>query len=428
MLARRLGSRRYDDSIRAPEPIGAGYPEHHRPVTVLLLAVALFLVQAGDRDYTASLPLALARGGVGDAAIGLIVGAAAIVQIPAAIVGGRLVDGFGGVRLFALGAGSYMVGSLIILLPGVETGGSPFPFVVARLFQGAGVALTLPSALSLVPTLVTPAREPNGLSIVGAAHNLTLVVAPPLSIVLLDRFGLKGVAAGALVTVGVGLLLFSRLGLRAPARPATASPRRYGIVFRRSWAVPLLIVVFYVAHWGAVTAYLPVRAASSGADVGLYFAADGVAIFLMRLPTAWLANRIASRWLIVAGATLTAVAIGMLLLPLTTPLLIASGLLGGGAGAMILSPVLFEINRRSTAADRGSAFALYSGSLAVAISLGSIGGAPIVAVFGLSAALAGGIVLIGVSIALALADPSLRSVVVRTVAATPRPGAPGSPG
>lgn len=381
---------------------------------ILLLGAALFLVQAGFHGYTAALPLALARGGVPDATIGLVVGIAAVVQVPAAIVGGRLVDKFGGVRLFVLGGAAYVAGSAVLALPVTEPGASLVPFVVARLLQGAGIAVTLPSALSLVPTLVPARRHANGLSIIGAAHNLTLVVAPPLSLAILDANGLHGVAAVVIASVGAGLLLFVRLGLRAPDPPAEAASRRYGITFRRAWAVPLLIIVVYTAHWGAVTAYLPVRAEAAGADVGLYFAADGVAIFLMRLPTAWLAARITSRTLIALGAAGTAVAIGMLLLPPTTPILVVSGLLGGSAGAIVLSPVLFELARRSSVADRGSAFALYSGSLAAAISLGSIGGAPIVALFGLQAALAVGIVLIVASLVLTLADPSLRSIGVAT--------------
>jgi hypothetical protein len=60
--------------------------------------------------------------------------------------------------------------------------------------------------------------------------------------------------------------------------------------------------------------------------------------------------------------------------------------------------VLVELSRRSTDADRGSAFALFSGGLATAMSLGSVGGAPLVALFGLSAALVVGIALIGVAI------------------------------
>jgi MFS family permease len=379
-------------------------------VLVLLLALATFLVQAGFHGYTAALPLALAGAGVPDASIGLIVGTAALVQIPAAITGGRLVDRFGGMRLFGAGGLAYILASGILLLPGVDPGGSLLPFVVARALQGVGIAVALPAALSLVPGIVDAARLGSGLAMVGAAQNLTLVVMPPLSIAILNASSLDGVAVMAIVFVSVGLLVASRLPITRVVHSAVPTPRRFGITFRREWAVPLAITCTYVAHWGAVTAYLPVRAAAAGADIGLYFVADGIAIFAMRLPSGWLADRFSSRLLIATGAAATAVAIGMLLLPLTTPLLIVSGLLGGAGGAVVMTPLLLELSRRSSDADRGSAFALYSGALALAMTLGSIGGAPIVALFGLPAALALGIVLILVSMALTLWDPSLRAV------------------
>jgi len=382
-------------------------------VTILRLACALFLVQAGFHGYTAALPLALTRGHVVDAEIGLIIGVAAIVQIPAALVGGRLVDRFGGLRLFAVGGSAYLLATGILLLPGVQPGGSALPFVIARALQGVGIGTTLPAALSLVPRMLPDRQHGSGLAFVGAAHNLTLVLLPPLSIAILDASSLDGVAAAIVVLIAAGLLLSVRLPVRPAVRDAaaaaTAAGRRFGITFRRAWAVPLTIVVLYVAHWGAVTAYLPVRASEAGADIGLYFAADGIAIFLMRLPTGWLTNRIAIRTLVLAGAAVTAVAISLLLLPLTTPLLIASGLLGGAGGAIVMTPLLVEMSRRSTDADRGSAFALFSGGLATAMTLGSIGGAPVVALFGLSAALVVGIGLIGAAIGLTLVDGSLRS-------------------
>lgn len=377
---------------------------------VLLLALATFLVQAGFHGYTAALPLTLARAGEADATIGLIVGTAALVQIPAAIAGGRLVDRFGGMRLFGAGGVAYVLASGILLLPGVEPGGSVLPFILARVLQGMGIALALPAALSLVPGIVDPARLGSGLAIVGAAQNLTLVIMPPLSIAILDAGSLDGVAVATIAFVAAGALLAWRLPIRRVVHEAAPTRRRYGITFRREWAIPLAIVITYVAHWGAITAYLPIRAAAAGADIGLYFAADGLAIFAMRLPSGWLSDRISSRVLLATGSTATALAIGLLLLPLSTPLLILSGLIGGAGGAVVMTPILLELSRRSSDADRGSAFALYSGGLAAAMTLGSIGGAPLVSVFGLSAALVVGIALIGVAIALTLWDPSLRAV------------------
>ena len=379
-------------------------------MTILRLSLAVLLVQSGFHAYTAALPLAFARAGVADAAIGLIMGLAALVQIPAALVGGRLVDAFGGTRLFTLGGIAYLLATLLLLLPGVEVDGSLLPFVAVRVLQGAGIALVLPAALALVPRLVDAAGLAKGLSIVGAAQHLTLVLAPPISLAILARASLDGVATAVVGVVIVGIVLAQRLPLR-PYQPAAttlaAATRRFGITFRRTWTVPLLIVITYVAHWGAVTAYLPIRAEQAGADIGLYFVADGIAIFLMRVPTGWLVDRVTSRLLILVGAGMTMVAVGMLLLPLTTELLVVSGLLGGAGGGIVLTPITVELSRRSSDADRGSAFSLLSGGLAAAMTLGSIGGAPIVAVFGLSAALAISIGLIGVSMALTIGDASL---------------------
>jgi MFS family permease len=381
-------------------------------VPIIRLALALFLIQAGFHGYTASLPLALAGAGVPDATIGLIVGTAALVQIPAAVAGGRLVDAFGGVRLLIGGAIAYLVASSLLLLPGVEPGGNALPLVASRALQGVGIACALPAALSLVPRMVSPDRHGSGLAFVGAAHNLTLVLLPPLSIYVLQAYSFDAVSVMIIGLICTGIVLTWRLPIRPRVREAAGvidtAGRRFGITFRRTWAVPLAIIVTYVAHWGAVTAYLPVRAADAGADIGLYFAADGLAIFLMRLPTGWLSDHVSTRTLVTTGATVTAIAIGMLLLPLTTPLLVVSGLLGGAGGAIVMTPILVELSHRSTDADRGSAFALFSAGLAVAMTLGSIGAAPIVAAFGLSAALAVGIVLILVAIALTLIDPSLR--------------------
>ena len=75
---------------------------------VLRLALALFAVQAGSHGFTASLPVALARAGVPDPQIGLIVGTAALVQIPAAFVAGVVVDRIGGVRALTWGGVAYL--------------------------------------------------------------------------------------------------------------------------------------------------------------------------------------------------------------------------------------------------------------------------------------------------------------------------------
>ena len=89
---------------------------------MLRLAFAVFAVQAGFHAFTASLPVALAQAGVPDPQIGLIVGTAALVQIPAAFLTGIVVDRVGGVRAFTAGGLAYIVGCVILALPGRRAG------------------------------------------------------------------------------------------------------------------------------------------------------------------------------------------------------------------------------------------------------------------------------------------------------------------
>ena len=394
------------------------------------LAVSLFALQAGFHGFTASLPVALARAGVADAEIGLIVGLAAVIQVPAALAGGMLVDRFGGFRLLGVGAVAYLVGAAVLLLPGVDPAGDRLPFIVARISQGIGIAITLPAALSLVPGLVDGARLGFALAIMGSAHNLTLIVLPPVSLAVLGAgTSLDGVATlvAASVIVGAALLLLVPIRLRrtaaarptadeadadlAASRPAARSlgpaMRRFGFTFRREWTPPLLIVLLYVAHWGVITAYLPQRAELAGADIGLFFTADGIAVLALRVPSGWLADRMPPRWLVLAGLLATVVAIGLLVLPPTTPILVLAGLLTGGGAGVILTPLLVELSHRSTDDDRGSAFSMLSAAMAGALVLGSIGVAPIIATVGFEATILVTIVGLVLATVVALLDPGL---------------------
>lgn len=387
---------------------------------VLRLALALFAVQSGFHGFTASLPVALARAGVSDPEIGLIIGVAALVQVPAAFLAGVIVDRVGGLRVFTIGGVAYLIGCAILMLPGVEPGGPAGPFIVARIFQGIGIAGTLPAALSLVPHLTDPAQRGFGLAFTGSAHNLTLVAMPPLSLAVLSATSLHGVALVMTGVVLVGLLLVWIVPFRF--RPAAAggegghgsgpvreARRRFGFAFRRAWAPLIAIILLFIAHWGVIVAYLPQRAEAAGADIGLFFVADGVAIIGSRVPAGWLADRMRPVILMLVGLGMTAFMLVLLALPPTTPLLVIAGVLSGAGAGLVMTPVLVELSRRSGDADRGSAFSLFSAAQAGALVLGSIGGAPLVATFGFEVALLATLAGIAGAAALTVWDAGLRA-------------------
>jgi len=384
---------------------------------VLRLSLALFLVQAGFHGFTASVPLALARAGRPDGEIGVIVGMAPLIQIPAALVAGALVDRFGGVRLFIVGGLAYLGSTFVLLIPGLDPATSTVPLIGARLLQGIGFGMTLPATLSVIPRLVPAPRRGVALATAGASHNLTLVILPPLSIVVLDRFGLEGVCVLVASFVVLSLLVV----LARPVRPLPATSgdlgearRKFGFAYRRTWMAPLAIVTLFVLHWGVITAYLPQRADAAGADIGLFFAADGLFVLLTRIPAGWLSDRVPGVWQVLAGIVLTALGVLLVLLPPTTPLLIAAGALTGIGAALIVVPLMLALSERSSDADRGSAFALFSASFAAAIALGSIGTAPLIDGLGFELLLIASVAALVVAAFVALADNGLGARPVRS--------------
>ena len=397
-------------------------PRTARPVLddarVIRLAVALFAVQAGFHGFTAALPVALAQAGIPDPEIGLIVGIAALVQIPAAFVAGIVVDRLGGIRAFVAAGVAYLIGCAILLAPGVEPGGPSWPFMLARVFQGVGIAASLPSALSLVPRMVEPARRGFSLAFVGSAHNLTIVIIPPLSLAVLAATSLHGVALMTACIVVAGLLLFLAVPFRfraadpdedAAAGSIKVARRRLGFAYRGNWGPLIAIDLLFITHWGVVTAFLPQRAEAAGANVGLFFIADGVVVLLSRVPTGYFVDRVRPVVPILLGLVSTSFAIVVLAMPPATPLLTAAGCLTGLGGAFVITPLLVEMARRSADADRGSAFSLLSAANATALAIGSIGGAVIVAASGFEAAILSTLIAMAGGALVASRDAALRA-------------------
>jgi predicted MFS family arabinose efflux permease len=94
-----------------------------------------------------------------------------------------------------------------------------------------------------------------------------------------------------------------------------------------------------------------------------------------------------------------------------------------------MTPMLVELSRRSGDADRGSAFSLFSAALAVALVIGSIGGAPLVATFGFEVTLLVTLVGIAGAAAVTVWDRGLRAPPDRRGLSLRRPvvGGPAGP-
>jgi MFS family permease len=339
--------------------------------------------------------------------IGLIMGSAAIAQILAALLAGALLDRVGGVQMLFLAACAYIAASLVLAMPGASVSDGVGPYFAARALQGVGYAWTLPAALTLVPRLLPPNRHGFGLGFVSAAGSLTVVIVPSASLGVLASGGMQMVAFATVALLLLGMLT----ALSIPLAPSSIRPaqrhkvgsdvarshaseassrvhssrpvhRILGLAFRRTWLSPLSIICLYAVYWGVLIAFLAPQAARAGADIGLFFVVDGAAIIASRLITGWLTDRMGGLSLLFVGLAMVLCSILTVWLPISTLALVISGSLDGMGGGLLMTLNLMELSRRSDDGDRGAAFSLFSVGVAAGMAIGSVGSAPIVALWG----------------------------------------------
>ena len=328
--------------------------------------------------FSAALPLYLNRfRGYSLPAVGVLIGLASVVQVLATLFTGPLVDRRGARLAIRLGAASYLLASVLFLtsswLPAM---------VLARVLQGIGIALVLPSVFSVVPALAPPNLRGTALGFVGAFNNVALAAGPPLGLLLL-RWGPSFLFAAALVASALAIVisLFLRVGL------AATEPSRL-LKYRPAWTPLYAITFLCVVYWGVVTAFLPIEVPSRQiANVGWFFSDDAIAVMAARVPAGYLADRFGPRWLLVGGACATGLAIGVLLVAPSFTSLVLAGIGTGVSAALLLPPILLELTKRSDETDRGTAMALYNTSFAGAVGAGSLGGALVVQRLGFHATL-----------------------------------------
>ncbi|ONK10099.1 MFS transporter [Streptomyces sp. MP131-18] len=137
----------------------------------------------------------------------------AATMLPAGMLGDR----YGRRRMLVIGLGALLVGSLVgTLVDSAEM------LIVARTIMGLGAALVVPLALSVVPTLFTPAERPKAIAVLAAALAAGLPLGPLLGGWLLDNFWWGSVFLINIPMAAVGIVACLLL---VPESKDSAAPR-----------------------------------------------------------------------------------------------------------------------------------------------------------------------------------------------------------
>jgi MFS family permease len=319
--------------------------------------------------FSGSLSLYLHRSlGFSITATGVVVGIAFVTQVGATLLVGPFVDRWGSSLALRLGPALYLLASLTFLSTQY-----PGAIIVARILQGVGIALILPAAFTLIPTLVTNRMRGMALGVVGLFQSFALAIGPQLGIWLLsERADLLFAVAALAAVISLG---FSFQLKRTLTPPAAGRFFKY----RKSWSPILGLTFLTVLYWGVIIAYLPIRVpASQVFSVGWFFTADALGVLACRIPIGLLSDRMPARWLLGLGIIVTAASILMIVAPISLASLVLAGSLSGVGAGLLIAPSLIELQNLSDDSDRGTAMALWSTSFASGIGLGTIAAGPVV--------------------------------------------------
>ena len=345
--------------------MSAAASSEHSPTatwaTFAIVAVMVIIGQGSLSLISAALPLYLASLGAAEARIGAEVGAANLVGLICTLLVGPLINRSGPVRLLRAGMACFVVAALgLLALP------SEAAVVACRALQGCGMALVMPSLLTMAPRVV-PLRPGAALGAVGSLNNLSLAVATPLGLWLYGQGGGTTLFWPAVLCAGIGLAA----GLLLPTIAPDASPAR-GFGYDRRWTPTLAANALLLAYFGGLLAYLPLALADPGApNAGLYFAADTIGVMILRVPSGALVDRYGARPAMALGVLITLLGLAALAFPPSALTLIAAGLITGLGAGLFIGGVLVTLNERSGDHNRGTAMAMSAASFNVGLLAGS---------------------------------------------------------
>ena len=224
-----------------------------------------------------TLPIYLSRAGADETEIGVLIGIFFVSALVFRPVVGKALQKIpektfmiAGALLFALTSFAYLVTP-------------PFwPFLVVRSFQGIALALFHTASFTLIANISPKAHWGESFSYFFLASNLSLAVAPPVGMFIINHFSFSILF---LVCAGASLCCLCIGGKLGRTQVALLDHPPAGKDFFLDWkAVPPSVISFFnMIIWGALTAFFPLYAVNHGvADPGLFFTAIAIMLFLCR--------------------------------------------------------------------------------------------------------------------------------------------------
>ena len=239
---------------------------------------ALFVVLMVFSALFPILPIFLAQLGSSEREIGVLVGILGASSLVFRFLVGGVLKRYSEKSVMMSGA---LLFALTLLACSILR---PFwPFFTVRVFQGVAIAGLDTAAFTLLINTVPPASRGQAISYLLLAGPLSLAVAPPFAMLLIDHYGF---AVFFLTCAGLSfcsLLLSWKLKGQVIATPDKEPSDHSALFFERKIIVPAAISFLQSFVWGALVTFIPLYTIQCGIkNPGLFFSATAITMIAGR--------------------------------------------------------------------------------------------------------------------------------------------------
>lgn len=299
------------------------------------------------------LPPYLARIGLDDWQIGLVLGSFGVAAVLGRPLAGLASDRFGRQAVMVAGVVSFIVGLAAVL---VTT--QMIMLMVARVLQALGYVLVTTAATARITDLSAPEKRGAAIAQFGIAANLAMTLTPASTDAALRILTDVQIFIGAMVVAAVSGALALGFRERGESR-ATAQDRRLWILppaIRQPWLAAVLLGVGF----GVWLQFLPLLTIRRAVDAtGLLYAIYGASIIVTRIVSGPWQDRGRERQLLVVGFAAVSISLGLFAFTQSLAYyMVATALMAVGGG--LLHPLLMALHVRYMPAElRGRAVSTF---------------------------------------------------------------------
>ena len=307
--------------------------------------------------------------------VGLVIGLYSIVNTPANIFFGRLVDRVGFKLPLMVGLVGDAVGMLLYSLCRL-----PVHLALVRVFHGITGGLVGPSTMSAISGQAGETRRGRVMAVYGMSLAAATLVGYGLSGIIASRLGYKVVfwVGGGLLVLGalLSLLLPGRhtdMSVKVSAywggwQKVTALLRKRGLIS------PYCAVFAQYFSFGGVVTLLPLYVRELGMEafhVGIMLAAFAVMFIILQVPMGTLSDRMGRLGLTALGLALGVVAVVLMPVVSAFPLLMVVMALYGAAYGVIFPSISAAVIDRTVIEERGLATGIFHALLTAGVAIGA---------------------------------------------------------